>query len=1047
MSKPKLQSPPDPAGPVTAAALPAGVTAAAVCGLAAAWIAAGSIGLAGHALRHALVWVCLLSAVAAAWPKVRTWRLVLAFVIAMSAAVLMIASPLQPVNVLAVALALAALAAGRAGAQRRMLLAASQAVVIFGLYRIILTSVPEAWFAADAVGGWLGRIGGAVTGRPLALGPSFAGIDYLVLMVAFLALWLAATPGPRLVRGLAASGAVLAGHLVYLVVLSFAPELAAAIPTAAAADPNLGPFDKPWHFWPAVRTLVPWNFPVLAGLLQILVACGMMRWGPAPASETDSQGAAGPPENAKERQRAGQRQHPPDGMHAHAIAARACRPAIGIGLTAVAAAAAVVLAAATSLYGPPEDLKGKKIVVNKEGFLNWLRPRHGDYGRLAIGMYGMLGDFVESLGGELVLATQDPDEDRKQHSEVLVRAKTEPYDKALDNAAAVILIFPNKPWKAGQLEQIWKFVDRGGSLLVMGEHTIRENAGQQAPGAKASAPEIGRVISTREQADQLEALRPYLARDKFIAVSKEGEVYAHSLADTADEAWENFSRHPAAYFNDALYPTSIRVQFDCAQWAVGGWLECYETPAHPTTLGHRPERNDLGVVIGASLAARWPARPLILGRWGWSDWGDEGSPRAMIGNDRYDAGERLGDVWLAAEERLGRGKVIVFGDTSPLTNGINISSHGFTSALLAYLAGSRSEPSPWREAVALLAAAIAGAGALVRRASPLRTAVVALAAGLALCACAAGTHRANTLFPDGNFTPRPIESETGPGVDRAVGVSREPEGNDKGVLPEPNRLAYIDASHLEAYSPESLRDDGLMGLEYTLMRSGFLPLALTEFRPEALRKAALLVSIAPSRPFSMAQREAVREFVEGGGIFICTAGYDQSAAAAPLLQDFGLRVGLVEKGSHEPRPLGHFRPPYFNNQGKMSRVRFHAAWAVAADDSVRGPPGGKLEEAQVVAYGSGDVPVILMRPWGKGKAVLVGDTGFAMNKNLEHVDGSPFEDMRENADFWRWFLDYVRGRPGWTPGAPKPEEKQAPESAPAPTESPAAEAEPSGAQP
>jgi hypothetical protein len=70
-----------------------------------------------------------------------------------------------------------------------------------------------------------------------------------------------------------------------------------------------------------------------------------------------------------------------------------------------------------------------------------------------------------------------------------------------------------------------------------------------------------------------------------------------------------------------------------------------------------------------------------------------------------------------------------------------------------------------------------------------------------------------------------------------------------------------------------------------------------------------------------------------------------------------------------------------------------------------------------------------------------------MNKNLERVDGSPFEGMRENADFWRWFLDFVRGRPGWIPGSPKPEERKDVPSAPPAPEPPGEEAEPSGARP
>ena len=50
--------------------------------------------------------------------------------------------------------------------------------------------------------------------------------------------------------------------------------------------------------------------------------------------------------------------------------------------------------------------------------------------------------------------------------------------------------------------------------------------------------------------------------------------------------------------------------------------------------------------------------------------------------------------------------------------------------------------------------------------------------------------------------------------------------------------------------------------------------------------------------------------------------------------------------------------------------------------------------------------------------MLVGDTGFVMNKNLEWEDGRAFEGMRENADFWRWYLTDLTDRPRWIP--PKP---------------------------
>ena len=71
----------------------------------------------------------------------------------------------------------------------------------------------------------------------------------------------------------------------------------------------------------------------------------------------------------------------------------------------------------------------------------------------------------------------------------------------------------------------------------------------------------------------------------------------------------------------------------------------------------------------------------------------------------------------------------------------------------------------------------------------------------------------------------------------------------------------------------------------------------------------------------------------------------------------------------------------------------------------------------MIAYGRDNQPVIIVRKIGAGKAVLIGDTCFAMNKNLEWESGEPFEGLRENADFWRWFLTVLRDEPMWLPEA------------------------------
>ena len=858
-----MQSPPDTSEPGAerlpeiervGAWPPPGTVVAVLAGLLAGWLAAGSTGLLGHPLRHALTWVACGAALVAVWPTPgKQWRRIATMLAGGGVAVAMTASPLPPVNVMAVALLLAVLATTRTGTDRGLLVRASAAVAALGIYRLALTSVPLIWLAADAVGGAMGRLAGRLTGRPLWVGATFAGLDFLVVMGALLVASLPRAPRPRLPRALYAACAILAAHLGYLLVLATATDLLGALPAP----------EKGGAWAAAARRLVPWNLPMLAAALHLAIGAAILRW--TPWQIDDAKGTEPP---------------------------RWVRPAGWAGLAALA----ILLPLLTNLPLGRAGLEGKKIVAFKEGFLNWLKPEHGDYGRLAIGMYGLLPTYVESLGAQCVVSPHLAEHD-------------------LADADVVVLLYPNEPWSEGQLERLWGFVRRGGSLLVFGEHTVRETDGGNR-------------------------------------------------------------------FNDVLEPTAMRVRFDSSMFEIGGWLHSYEALAHPATAGMGDERNQFGVVIGASVEARWPACPLLVGRWGYADPGDVGSGAAMMGNRRYDAGEKLGDQVLAAEQRLGKGRIVAFGDTSSITNGITIGAHAFTSRLLAYLASDQASPqAAWRGALGLLAAAGLLA-LLIARPQPWRIVAATAAIATSLALCTAASQRSARTLPDGRRK-------------------------------SPNNLAYLDTTHVEAISDESWRTDGNMGLAMTLIRNGYLTLDLPEFTAERLERAALLVSIAPARAFSRAERKALRHFIDEGGTFVCTVGWDAAPPSRDLLADFGFHVGGKQAASGlaaaEPKPLGHFKSPYIRTDDYAAHVRYHAAWTVQCDEP----------DVQVIAYGPNDTAIVLLRRIGRGKVIVVGDTGFAMNKNLERIDGRPFEGMRENADFWRWLITVLRDEPMWLPTDPR----------------------------
>jgi len=864
------------------------VIGAALLGLLAAWNAAGSAGLMTHSLRQGLVLTGLLAATLLGLPRRRLlageWLLLAG---AAAAAVLLLAPRLPVPGLVATALVLLALSRLQAAASGVVLQVTGEAVVVLALYRSAYLGVPMAWLAADGVSGWLGGAAGCLTRQPLTVGTTFAGLDLLIPL-----LYLAAVLPLRTVRssrrqvlGEVAWGlaAVLLCHLAYLVLASLTPWFLSfeGLQAPEIKEPPAGATPPPPGVLTRLHVLLPWDLPLVGALIQLAVAAvlvGRVLW---------RRGWAAPP-SPKPRH--------PWAVHAAALVLAAVLPA--------------------TLYwtASAPDIRGRKVVVFEKGFLNWLKPEHGQYGRLSVGMYGIMPAYLDSLGLQTVIS---PDLSAKD----------------LEGASAVVLLFPNEPWEPGQLERLWAFTRDGGSLLVMGEHTTWE----EGPDGKPLPAGPGR-----------EANR----------------------------------------FNEVLAPTAMRVNFDSATFAVGGWLHSYEAMAHPSTAGIRDEENDFGCVIGASLDIHWPARPLIIGRWGWADPGDRTSKRAMMGNDQVDPGERLGDLVLAAEQPFGKGRIIAFGDTSGLTNGLTVGCFPYTSRLYAYLAGGRSAFAEWVLWACLAGFAVA-AGLLVRYPRAWAFATAGIVLGGVVAVGTRQTHRAWEYLPDGR---------------------RHWDGTPR----VPNGLAYIDSSHMGPYSPESWRPDGLGGLALTLMRNGFLTLNLPEVSPERLARARLLICAAPLKPFSPAERQAIDGFIREGGVFVATVGYEERHPSRELLADLGFAVGVTpqdEAAGREPVPMGHFKSPFFDAGTHVAYVRFHAGWPVHCSDPNR----------LVISFYPDGRELIVMRRIGKGLAVVIGDSLFATNRNLENEGGQPFEGLRENAVFWRWLVAMVRDGVGegerWFPDA------------------------------
>ncbi len=709
-----------------------------IAGIAAAWLAADSTGFLGHSLRHALTCLALGIAVVAAWPwPDRTWKNWAILAAGVIVALVLNFTALPTVNVLGVVLVLAILARLHEGQNGRAILLAALAAMTLAAYRLALSAVPMVWQLADALGWGLGKLAGALTGRPLNIGATFAGLDFLILMAALYAGWMCNISQPRRRAGIYAGVAIVLAQFAYLLVLAYSEKTSALMPEPFYVPETDTNRVGAWAWQNALRTFLPWNLPVLALIFQGVVAGCMFRWADwLPVAQPESQKKF------------------PVSRQDEIVEFRSLVKDTIYKFGPVVLA--LLIALLTSLAPVQTGLKGKTVAAYEKGHFSWLKP---EYDNPIDGGYGMLPVFIRSLEGNFVKSPALSRED-------------------LAGADILILLHPNSPFTAEQLKNIENFVRQGGSLLFGAENYIHDKASESR-------------------------------------------------------------------FNDVLKPTSMVVRYDTVIPLSGNWEQAYQALSHPAVLGLDDESNPFAFQRGSSIRLGWSGRPVVVGRWGWSV---PGSDAVKQKSPPYSEGLPLGDIVLAAEESLGEGRIVVLGDMSCLNNERLSCSYEFAGRLLGYLAHRSSNPqAPWRQILSI-AAMIALIWLLMKQADAMQIAATSVVFAAGLISCTLYSAGANPTLPDGR-------GQT------------------------PNNLAYIDASHLEAFSSDLWNDYGISGFTRVLMRSGFLPLRLRELTPERLERAGLLVCMAPARRFSDEEIDMVRQFVkQGGGTLLCLVGAGRSPA-------------------------------------------------------------------------------------------------------------------------------------------------------------------------
>jgi hypothetical protein len=302
--------------------------------------------------------------------------------------------------------------------------------------------------------------------------------------------------------------------------------------------------------------------------------------------------------------------------------------------------------------------------------------------------------------------------------------------------------------------------------------------------------------------------------------------------------------------NAVLAPAGISFNFDSATPFKSLWADEFITRRSPVFAGVADEQ--IQVVVGASLEISRGARPLLIGRCGYSDAGDpENAADGFLGDRQFNRGERVGDLILAASAEYGKGRIAAFGDTSFLQNLSIAYSHPLIDNLFAWLAGDASKD---------LRAAGDAAGD---------------------DGDAAGGDAAGHSDGDGGGTA----------------------GDARGGAPVFTASCILDAAHMPSFNIDK-SGDAADGFIASALRAGLTP--YVNRRPslaEAMDRAGdlrLIALVEPALSLSARDLSALDDFVEDGGALLLFGTYRSPQATRELFAHFGFSFERVPIGRVSP---------------------------------------------------------------------------------------------------------------------------------------------------
>lgn len=382
--------------------------------------------------------------------------------------------------------------------------------------------------------------------------------------------------------------------------------------------------------------------------------------------------------------------------------------------------------------------------------------------------------------------------------------------------------------------------------------------------------------------------------------------------------------------NDLLQPFGLEANFDSAKlFSVDGGFDYEMWMGSPlTAIRGARWRGAQQYGTGASITAYGQAIPIMQARYAYVDPGSFTEvSNGNLGNLKYDIGEKLGDVMVGGFSRLGEGRAILFGDTSPFQNGATVSSHEFIRQILGMLLPSGPTPQYhcWSSGIlGLIGASLLAFYSLKRN----KSAVIIFSFMMTL-AWGGGWAFAYEY-------PKPLDIHS-----------------DKAAIIDISNCPYVG---LQDWTPTDLT-----GLTTCLMREGYSPICVDGSLESQLTKTGendALFLVCPLWKISKNDKKGINDFMQRGGTVVVNCGFEQAENVNMLLKEFNIQISDTTLGA---TPDDEAQDP--------NHIHFLNAWQIKGDGKVLFSLKGR--------------PVVLAKQIGKGKLIVIGDSKFFWDINIE----------------------------------------------------------------